>query len=147
MLKPGTYKLAADLVNPCPDRRVKRDWRSFPVWGKDCEFLVTEERRDHMLDTLFLAGLPEDTRKKLIDASRYSVIQLVGNRWSHEKIGPGNDEQYAALEAALVPVEESVEAMFTRLGVNDYFAKYMVRSGRMTPREFEELWYKYLHED
>jgi hypothetical protein len=140
MLKPGTYKLVRDVANPQPDRRKTRDWRAFPTWKADTEFLVVAFYRDtnRMLDSVKAALTPEQIER--IEArAAYSVIQLVGHRWSFESIGPGNEEQYAALMAALEPVPESHEAMFTRLDVRDYFAKWLVESGRLTPQAFETL--------
>lgn len=39
-LEPGTYVLSQDVVNPTPDRRVKHDWRSLPVWKAGTVFAV-----------------------------------------------------------------------------------------------------------
>ena len=136
MLKPGTYRLPGDIPNPRPDRRLKRDWRAFPVWEAGWEFLV---------ESYGVARNAPDPDGPA--ASTYTVIRLVGHRWSHENLGPGNEEQYAALTAALVPCPESLKAMFTRLDVNDYFAKWFVESGKVSREEFEKLWYEYEHQD
>lgn len=143
MLKPGTYKLLHDVVNPAPDRRHTRDWRRVPTWKEGTEFLVVEHRDRGGLDEDFLKTLSEEAQAKLRAATVYTVIQLVGYRWSHHAIGPGHDEQYRALEEALAPVEESHEAFFTRLGVQDGFACWLVTSGKMTREQFEALHAEY----
>lgn len=122
MLKPGTYKLTRDLLNPSADRRHKRDWREFEFWREGWEFLVQDRES---------GGHP------------YTQIVLVGHRWTHQAIGPGHKEKYAALEAALVPCAESNEAMFTALGVDDHFARFLVRSGKLDEDAFRKLWAEY----
>lgn len=45
-LKPGTYKLATDVLNPKPDRRVKHylhSWRGWVEWPAGMVFCVTQE--------------------------------------------------------------------------------------------------------
>jgi len=139
-LKAGTYKLSRDVENPHPDRRKTRDWRAIPLWKAGTEFLVQTYGREtnSLIDSVKSELTPEQIERIERKVS-YSVIQLVGHRWSHEYIGPGNVEQYTALGAALEPIPESHEAMFTRLGVRDYFARWLVESGRLTPQAFETL--------
>ena len=140
-IKPGTYKLERDVENPSADRRVKRNWTALPTWRAGCEFLVVLHERD--LDASLLAELPEEVREKARTSMHYVTIHLVGHRWSHHAIGPGHDEQYAALVAALVPVEESNEAMFTRLGVDGHFSQWLVTGGKISRELFEEWWNQY----
>lgn len=119
MLKSGTYKLNQDLANPSPDRRHKHDWREFEFWREGWEFLVEDQESD---------------------GRGYTRIMLVGHRWTHQAIGPGHKDKYAALEAALVPCAPSTEAMFTALGVRDHFARFLVESGRLDEDTFRKLW-------
>lgn len=45
-VKPGTYKLAADVVNPKPDRRVKHylhSWRGWVKWPAGMVFCVSQD--------------------------------------------------------------------------------------------------------
>ncbi len=123
MLAPGNYKLTADLSNPRPDRRKTTDWTAVPTWKAGMEFLVVDIGREGCLCT---------------------VIKLVGNRWTYQMIGPTNEEQNAALERALAPTTESHAAMFTAMGVDDYFAKWLVESGRLDRELFRKLWGEYL---
>jgi len=125
MLAPGNYKLTADLSNPRPDRRKTTDWTARPTWKAGLEFLAVDQGEE---------------------GRRYTVILLVGNRWTHQRIGPVNEEQYAALASSLVPTAESHAAMFTTLGVDDYFAKWLVESGRVDTGLFRKLWGEYLEE-
>lgn len=122
-MKPGTYVLTADIANPAPDRRKKHDWRAVPTWTSGTEFLVEARQVD--------------------SKHSYAAITQVGSRWSHLTIGPGDVDQYAALSAALIPVEESIDAMFTRLDVHGNFAKWLVNSGHLHRDTFERLWGKY----
>jgi len=145
VIKPGTYMLARDVKNPSPDRRFTRDPRCKPVWLTGTEFLVIERQR--VLAEELAADLTEDQRQRVLEASRYTVLQFVGDGYPtvHE-IGPGNNQgRFDAIVAALVPVVESTRALFTRLGVstNNYFARWLVESGRLTPKLFEQLWLEY----
>jgi hypothetical protein len=60
---------------------------------------------------------------------------------------PHDKEQYAALAAALIAVPESNEAMFTALGVDEYFAKWLVESGCVDVATFRELWTEYSEDE
>lgn len=40
VLRPGTYRLAIDVKNPCADRRKKNDWRAAPIISADTGFVV-----------------------------------------------------------------------------------------------------------
>lgn len=120
MLKPGTYVLPCDVTNPEPDRRHKRDWREFPVWKKGEEFVVEQDARD--------------------SGTVYTRIMLVGHRWTHQAIGPGHEAKYSALEAALVPSDETLDAMFTALRVDDRFARWLLEAERLDRETFRRLW-------
>lgn len=145
MLKPGTYKLGFDLGNPEPDRRHARDWRKFAVWKAGMEFVVIEKNRYEMMDENYLAGLPEETRSMLKLRSSYTVIQFVGDRWpSLHEIGPGNEAQYNALSENLVSVEESLDAMLTRIGAhNEGFSAWLVETAKVSRELFESWWNEY----
>lgn len=39
-LRPGTYRLAIDVRNPCADRRKKSDWRAAPIIFAGTGFVV-----------------------------------------------------------------------------------------------------------
>jgi len=139
MLKPGTYKLTHDVTNPKPDRRKTSDWRAKPTWRAGSEFIVTERRYD--LDDA-LDGLSDEERTEIEAKMVTTEINLVGNRWSHMNVRENSEpEQHAALAAALEAIPETHEAMFTRLSVpSEYFARWLVESGRLTPAAFEKLW-------
>lgn len=148
MLKPGTYKLTRDVTNPKPDRRKTSDWRAKPMWPEGTQFIVKERRYD-----LEDAGLSAEDRAKISDEERAVIetkmitteIHLVGSRWSHMNVRENAEaEQHAAISAALEAIEESHAAMFTRLGVpSEYFTRWLVESGRLTPSAFEKLWEVY----
>lgn len=145
IIKPGAYKLVADLTNPEPDRRVTRDWRKFPVWKAGTEFLVIEQDRRDLMDEEYLASLPEESRTRIRNAARYSVIQLVGDQWpTIHQIGPGHVEQYATLGAHLVKVEESLEAFLSRLGAHaNHFAGWLLETNKVSRELFESWWNAY----
>lgn len=148
MIAPGCYKLSRDVGNPEPDRRQRYDWRKLPVWKAGWEFIVIEKNRFDHLDDEYLSKLPEETRTKLKVESKYTVVQLVGDRWpsSHE-IGPGHEEQYAVLAEALVTVEESIEQMMLRIGAHrEGFAAWLVETGKIDRKLFESWWNEYEHE-
>lgn len=130
MLAPGTYRLAADLVNPKADRRQRYDWRAKAVFTAGTEFVVVA---DTVGET---AG---------VDPSGWTVIRMVGARYTYQAAlssGPFA-ELYAALEGALQPVAESVAACLFRLEVNDHFAAWLLDSGVVTRELFERLWLLY----
>ncbi len=58
---------------------------------------------------------------------------------------PHDEEQYAALEAALVRIDESAGVMFhvIGVGVDEHFARWLVRSGRVDAGLFRRLWEAY----
>lgn len=147
-LEPGTYKLSRDVKNPTPDRRFKNDWRFRPEWKAGTEFLVVGKTHD-MLTEEDVANLnvTEEQRAKIRRKVQYVAICLVGHRWAHDSIGPGQDEQFAALADALEPCDESHDAFFTRLGVRAGFAQWLVTSGKFSPTEFEQLWDEYWQSD
>lgn len=150
MIKPGTYKLSRDVQNPAPDRRFKRDWRFVPTWRAGAEFIVTEWSRetDSVFEALDERGeLTPERRAAIIESARYATIRAVDSPYSHYEIGPGNEASFEALSAALVPVEESIDAMFARLSVRSNFARWLVDSGRLTPQLFEKLWAAYQGDD
>ena len=128
MLKPGMYKLSRDVVNPSPDRRKKRDWRSLPSWTEGTEFLVREQNCDGI-------------------SLGYTTICLVGDRSAYSAIGPGNADRYHALESAMIQCEESDDAMLTEMGVYDNFAQWLAKSGKIERAVFRALWADYCDED
>jgi hypothetical protein len=129
MLKPGTYKLVADLANPTPDKRYRRDWREFPVWEEGWEFLVEDASRE--------SGSPH----------AYTRIVLVGHPWNHHAVGPGHEERYAALEAALVPCEQSTEAFLAAHRIEDGFVQWLLTSGKLDRDTLRDLWAEYQDDD
>lgn len=127
LLEPGNYKLAHDVKNPEPDRRVKGDWRSWPVWPAGAEFIVASD-------------IEYPTLRSLIKAD---------NRWTHQKINMSKYDgaQWDALSAALVPCEESDAQFFRHRDCNSMFGRWLVESKAMTRAEFDALWTKYMHDD
>lgn len=75
----------------------------------------------------------------------FTSIRPVNARWSHMTITCGF-QLYKLLEAALERISESNASMFARLDVssNQYFAKWLVDSGRLDCELFEKLWGEYL---
>ena len=141
----GTYKLSRDVQNPKPDRRCTRDWRKMPVWDKGSRFVVKEQRRmgdKHLAEVT--AGLDPDVVAELRAKDRYTVVELAGSRWpgSH-RIGPGDEEQYAALAAALTPCEESLSQFMTRIDCESGFVEWLVEKGAITRPDLERWWHRY----
>lgn len=125
MLKPGTYKLTADVENPKPDRRVKEDWRAHVTWKAGDEFIVqpvTFKERDDK------------------PASTWVRIVKVGHRWTHHALTANDEPQFQALTKALVSCEMSNAAFFTEHDVHDYFARWLIESGRTSRELFLKLW-------
>lgn len=141
-LKPGTYTLTRDVRNPRPDRRHKDDWSKWPIWEAGTEFLVSKRSRGLPVDDPDIAT---ETREILRARDAYYTIRMVGVRFSVlYEVGPGNAEQYAALVEALEPCGESVDALFERLDARtDYFARWLVESGRLDRETFERVWAAY----
>ena len=146
MIKPGTYRLMYTVKNPKADRRKTRDTRCQPKWDAGTEMLAIERSNYGYQDDEHLATLTEEQRAAIREKSRYVVLQFVGDPYPflHE-IGPGDPERYAALIAALQPVEESTGSMFTRLGVSnrECFARWLVESGSVSRESFEALWRRF----
>lgn len=132
MLKPGTYRLTKDIPNPEGDRRHKYDWRQFPILKEGTEFIAEDERR--LMD--------EEMSSKI---QEWISLRPVKARWSHMTITCGF-QLYKLLEDALERISESNASMFARLDVSSsqYFAKWLVDSGRLDRELFEKLWREYL---
>jgi len=148
-IPPGTYKLARDVQNPTPDRRHTRDWRKMPVWNQGSRFVVKEQRRmgdKHLAEVT--AGLDPDVVAELRAKDRYTVVELAGSRWpgSH-RIGPGDEEQYAALAAALTPCEESLSQFMTRIDCESGFVEWLVENDKITRADLEKWWHSYQYGD
>jgi hypothetical protein len=132
MMKPGTYRLTRDVVNPCADKRHKHDWRKEPVLKAGAEFLVEDER------SLF----PEDATSR---ERAWTSLRLVGARWSHMKLYEGADNDvYNAIAQALEMIPETLGAQLTRLDVKRGFATWLVESGSVDRELFERLWNAYM---
>lgn len=127
MLKPGIYKLTQDVTNPNPDRRLRRDWRGLPVWSSGQEFLVEESNSQSARES----------------GESHTAIALVGSSPRDHAIGPGYEEQYAALESALVLCDGSDEALLAALGVQDGFAAWLLTSGKLDRDTLRALWTEY----
>jgi hypothetical protein len=133
IIKPGFYRLARDVTNPAPDRRMKSDWRKFSTWEAGMEFIAEVD-----------VGIERERAEMgVVGKTPYVRLVLVGHRWHHENIAPHNDAQFAALADALEPCEQSLESMFTELDVRDHFARYLVASGRLDRDTFRQLWADY----
>lgn len=139
MLAPGTYVLTRDVDNPKPDRRHKYDWRALSTIPAGTEFLAVEW-------TWEIWDLEPDIQARLQLKGPHTEIVMVGGRWSHHKVRDHGQYQalYAALEAALVPVQESTSAMLTRLDVQSQFGKWLLESGTIPRELFETLWARYM---
>ncbi len=140
MLAPGTYRLAADLANPQADRRERYDWRKKAVLTAGTEFVVVADIVDRETSERWSASG--------IDTSTWTVIRMVGLRskstyWQEVHPHGVCAKLYAALEGALQPVAESVDACLSRLEVRDHFAAWLLDSGAVTRDLFERLWQAY----
>ena len=144
-IKPGTYRIVADVANPCPDRRERYDWRKLAVWRAGTEFFV----RDQSLNNDPIdAGLSPEAATRVRVARTYTVVELVGDRYPGlHQIGPGHDEQYAVLAAALVPTEESANQFMTRIDCHDHFARWLLDENVFTRGQLEELWRRFEYGD
>lgn len=147
IIPPGAYRLARDVKNPRPDRRKTRDWRASPTWKEGTEFVVREQRREHVGEDI-LAQLPEDKRARIMATLLYTVIEATDQSHpSLHRIGPGADEQYAALAAALVPTEESLAQFMTRIDLDSGFVQWLVERGAISRRDVEMWWQRYQYGD
>lgn len=148
-IPPGAYELARDVKNPRADRRATRDWRKLPVWDKGTQFVVKEQRRmgdRHLAEVT--AGLDPETVARLQANDRYTVVELAGNRWPIiHRVGPGDETQYAALAAALVPSEESVIQFMTRIDCTNGFVVWLVEHGHVLREDLEKWWNRYQYGD
>lgn len=148
-IPPGAYKLARDVQNPSPDRRYSRDWRKMPVWDKGTQFVVREQRRmgdRHLAEVT--AGLEPDVVAELLARDRYTVVELAGDHHaSLHRIGPGDDEQYAALAGALVAVEETLAQFMTRIDCESGFTEWLLENGKISRADLERWWHSYQYGD
>jgi hypothetical protein len=114
IIEPGHYKLSRDVQNPKPDRRSK-DWDKISSWPAGTLIYVRAQEYG-------------------------SSIEFVQSRWpTLHSIGPGCSEQYEAIGAALVPVEETYKRLLHRLSVRDtyWLLKRLVTSGKVTLADIE----------
>jgi hypothetical protein len=94
------------------------------------------------------AGLEPDVVAALRAKDRYTVIELAGDRWpTNHRIGPGDDEQYAALAGALVACDESLSQFMTRIDCQNGFSEWLVETGRITRADLEKWWHSYQYGD
>lgn len=145
----GTYKLSRDVQNPKADRRHTRDWRKVPIWNRGSRFVVKEQRRmgdKHLAEVT--VGLDHEVVAELRAKDRYTVVELAGSRWpgSH-RIGPGDEEQYAALASALVPCEESLSQFMTRIDIESGFVEWLLEHKHVTRADVEKWWHSYQYGD
>ncbi len=129
LIQPGTYKLLTDVKNPKPDRRQKYDWRAEAVWEAGTEFVVAHE------------GIGDGR-------GAHASIMLVGHKWaSHRVTQYGTPEQFKAIVKSLVAIEESVNALFTRIGIDSNFVKWLVKQGKLSRAELEKSWNEYMNDE
>lgn len=146
-IPPGPYRLGSDVQNPRADRRHTRDWRKAPWWKKGAQFVVKEQRRG-AFSREYLDSLPAEVADRLRAEDKYTVIELAGDRWpTSHRIGPGDDEQYAALAAALVPSEESLDQFMTRIDCQNGFVEWLVEKGAIQRADLERWWHRYQYGD
>lgn len=148
-IPPGAYWLDRDVQNPRPDRRHTRDWRKMPWWTKGTQFVVKEQRRlgDRQLAEVTV-GLDPAVVAELRTRDRYTMVELAGD--SHavlHRVGPGDEEQYAALAAALVPTEESLSQFMTRIDCENGFVEWLVETGAIQRADLERWWHRYQYGD
>lgn len=118
MLKPGTYKLTQDVVNPRPDKRKRNDWTAAPFFEAGSTIVVLDDRR----------------------GDGFFEVKCTGH--SHHDYFATTDERAAAMEPFLEPIPETIGAMFVRLGLYSWnlasFLRYLIEKGVFTPAEFEK---------
>lgn len=143
-IPPGPYRLGSDVQNPRADRRHTRDWRKAPWWKKGTQFVVKEQRRG-AFSREYLDSLPAEVADRLRADDRYTVIELAGDRWpTSHRIGPGDEDQYAALAAALVPnKEETLDQFMTRIDCQNGFVEWLVEHGMVQRADLERWWHRY----
>lgn len=143
-IPPGPYRLSRDVKNPNADRRVARDWRKVPVWKKGTQFVVVEQRH-RAISEEYLLTLDPKVAAQLRERDTYTTIVQAGH--SHPclyMIGPGSEEQYKALDAALVRCEtESLDQFLTRIDCPDGFVEWMLENNHATRAEIESWWCSY----
>jgi len=143
-IPPGAYELDRDVPNPRSDGRFTRDWRKSYVWKKGTRFVVRECHRDGAAAIARLGGLTPDQIERIRAADVYTVVKLAGDRWAtNHRVGPGDQEQYAALAAALVPSEESLSQFMTRIGCESGFVEWLVEHGHVLRGDIELWWHRY----
>ena len=116
-----TYKLVRDVKNPKGDRRTRNDWRTASEWSAGSVFTI--EEGGAYPDKLYKAG------------NKYAL------------------QDQTAIDAVInnaTPIDETPLAMLTRLEVSQYHARpfyqFLIRTGRMTAKEFEALWTEWMVE-
>lgn len=148
-IPPGAYRLDRDVANPRPDRRHSRDWRKMPVWDKGTRFVVKEQRRMGDRDLAEVTvGLDPNVAAELRARDRYTVVELAGDHNANlHRVGPGDEEQYAALAEALVPTTESLSQFMTRIDCESGFVEWLVEKGAVQRADLERWWRRYQYGD
>jgi hypothetical protein len=95
-LRAGFYRLTHDVKNPTPDKRKVRDWTAACLWEKGTVLCAAE-------------------RYYGVKAHGFLTLELVGHRYRHDCIGPGNETAYAALIEAFEPIAEDYDCLMHRL--------------------------------
>lgn len=132
-IKPGNYKLAQDIVNPYADKRVKYDWRAFPVLKKD---------------TLFTVKSIEMKVKGEIIGS-YSEIKATSLKGSY---GVTEGELGELIAKNLVPIEEDTLDLFIKLNnVEEYqlagTLKLLIEKKLVSLDVVKETYQEYMNSD
>ncbi len=127
MLEPGNYRLSRDVLNPTGDRRKYTDWRYLQYWRAGMDIVA------------------EDARSSS-DGGTYTKLSVYGHG-VQESIYPTDTERYDILVAALVPVPETDHLFFVNTGVNEFFARWLLESGRLDRSMLKQLWTEYKQDD
>jgi hypothetical protein len=130
-LAPGVYRLTRDVDNPHPEPRKRIDWTLRATWKQGQTFVIEPTHRGSKAVLMLCAG--HGRAHTLWQKPRYVSAQLARVRAA----------RFAAIAAALEPIEEDVDALFTRLGAHAWdleaFVKWLVTSDVMTVKRLEEL--------
>lgn len=132
------YRLTEDVKNPHADRRHKRQPNKIPVWKKGTRFIAREEVFENTHKEVKIRVVWY--RLEFVDHQFGSLYAI--NAHSSPRGDSEHGHQAAAIVSALEPTEEDFDALVSRLRLDDYAIKNLLKrmcaTGAVTHKQVED---------
>jgi hypothetical protein len=127
-VRPGVYRLTADVANPFPNARKRSDWRCRPTWTSNTKFVVEVEPKGVHLR-------PTGSSRAYLLHDRPSTLNA--------ELNARDLARFTAIAMMLEPAEEDFDSLSARLDFSasdlELFLKYLVEQRVLTVKRLEEL--------